>query len=730
MARVQPFARRGAQAGRSGARGTDDAHSGDVVESIPVRVAGSEGEPPTRWRLIAPALLAFCLLAPLASDASQARLFQTHPQGDELRATLELGMRRLNEGRLEEAIGHFSDVLESVDNEPVTRYLRAVARMRLGAFVEAERDLRTILSADPSLPNPRRDLASAYLRQNKLQEAIETYIEILERKPGDLVARWNLRIASERQGAYPGDLPARYQIALPPESAQTSPVFFTDVASDLGVATLSRARGSAWGDYDGDGDADLITVGIRHPHALYRRERNGTFTDVTESAGLADPRGGWASLFFDYDRDGDLDLFVTRDGWRGSAPSSLYRNNGDGTFADVADAAGIGGPMNSFTAALGDIDNDGWLDLYVANGVAYAQGAPNALYRNRGDGTFMEVAVRAGVANHGRSIGSAFGDYDNDGWTDLFVVNMDGPNALYRNNGNGTFSDVTREAGIAAPIDGFVGFFFDYDNDGWLDLFATGWTQNMEEVLLSALSGRPSQERNRLALYHNDGDGTFSDVTASAGLARTYGAMAAQYGDVDNDGYQDIYLGTGSPLLDTYEPNKLFWNRGNGTFLDVTESAGVGNLGKGHGATFADYDGDGDLDLYAPIGGAIASDMQPNSLYRNDGPPGSWLKVRLIGTRGNVEAVGARVRVTTDLGTVHRVVAGGTGFGSMNDPVMTIGLGGATRINEIEIRWPGGVGQVLAGLAPGQTLEVTEDRREFRQVAPGSASPPASPPPR
>ncbi|MEE8302744.1 MAG: FG-GAP-like repeat-containing protein, partial [Candidatus Tectomicrobia bacterium] len=653
-------------------------------------------------------------------------------------------MQHAREGRLQEAIGHLqysigldaasvdahyllglvyyhlglshipetdyamSKVLELQPSHLDARIYRGLTRMRLGAFVEAEQDFRHILTYAPDMVPVRRDLAASYLRQGKIKASITAYRQVIDQSPDDLVARWNLRIAYAQQGGYPDDLPSRYRIIFPPEHTGSSPVTFKDVGSELGVSAITRGRGSAWGDYDRDGDPDLFTVGIKDPHHLFRNNGDGTFTDVTQEANLNDPRGGWASLFFDYDHDGDVDIFVTRDGWRGVATNSLYRNNGDGTFSDVAEQAGVAGHSDSFTATLADFNNDGWLDIYVANGVSKSEGAPNALYRNNGDGTFMDIATRAGVGNHGRSIGSAFGDYTNDGWPDLFVINFDGPNALYRNLGDGTFVEVTAQAGIKAPHDGFVGFFFDYDNDGWLDLFATGWTEQMEEVLKSALSRKPSRERNRLALYHNNGDGTFSDVTHSAGLARTYGAMAAQYGDIDNDGFLDIYLGTGAPPMDTYEPNKLFWNTGKGSFLDVTDSAGVGNLGKGHGATFADYDNDGDLDLYAPIGGAMFGDRQPNSLYRNDGTSHHWLKLRLVATRSNPDAVGTRIHAMIGNKSLYRTVDGGTGFGSMNDPTILLGLGKAERLGKVRLYWPSGIQQTFNDIKADQIITITE----------------------
>jgi hypothetical protein len=685
----------------------------------------------------------------------QQQLFQPHAQRQRLvQEHFRRGVQLAKEGFLHEAIGHFhycigldasftdayyllglvyyhlglgylpetdyamSKVLELRPGHLDALVYRGLTRMRLGAFAAAEQDFTVILTYAPDTLPIRRDLANAHLRQGHLADAIAAYKYVIDQQPDDLVARWNLRVAYAQQGGYPADLPERYRLVLAREHQQEAPVSFTDIAPQLGLDALSRGRGSAWGDYDADGDADLFTVGIRDPHHLYRNNGDGTFTDVTDAAGLVDPRGGWASLFFDYDRDGDLDLYVTRDGWRGIQANSLYRNNGDGTFTDVAQQAGVAGQADSFTAVLGDLDNDGWLDIYVANGVSQAEGATNALYHNNGDGTFTDVARQAGVANQGRSIGTAVGDVDNDGWSDLLVINMDGPNALYRNNGNGTFTEVTKQAGIAAPQDGFVGFFFDYDNDGWLDLFATGWTEDMAEVLRSALSGKPSQERNRLALYHNNGDGTFTDVTTRAGLARTYGAMAAQYGDIDNDGWLDIYLGTGAPPMDTYEPNKLFRNTGTGAFVDVTDSAGVGNLGKGHGATFADFDGDGDLDLYAPIGGAMFGDRQPNSFYRNSGTSHHWLKLRLIGTVSNPEAIGARIRVTTGQVSRYRTIAGGTGFGSMNEPVLTVGLGTAAHVDEVFVRWPSGRRQVLTDLDPNQTVVVSEDGGVNAKTAP------------
>ncbi|MCZ6873743.1 MAG: FG-GAP-like repeat-containing protein [bacterium] len=697
-----------------------------------------------------------CLPIVFAADVlKQPGLFQPHPHRSALlQHHLQAGMQAAREGRLQEAIGHLkycvaldasfvdayyllglvyyhlglshvhetdyamSKVLDIQPKHLEARIYRGLTRMRLGTFAGAEEDFKTVLTHVPNMVLVRKDLAAAYLRQGNMKDAIATYKRVIDEKPNHLVARWNLRVAYAQIGGYPDDLSERYRILIPELDNVASPITFKDVGHTLGVSAMTRGRGSAWGDYDRDGDADLFTVGIKDPHHLYRNNGDGTFTDVTQISNLNDARGGWASLFFDYDRDGDIDLFVTRDGWRGVEGNSLYRNNGDGTFTDVAAQAGVEGASDSFTASLADINNDGWLDIYVANGVSQAGGAANNLYLNLGNGTFSDVALQAGVANHGRSIGSAFGDYNNDGWPDLMVINHGGPNALYRNQGDGTFVEVTSEAGLEAPLDGFVSFFFDYDNDGWLDLFVTGWTEDMEAILKSALERKPSDERNRLALYHNNGDGTFTDVTAQSGLAQTYGAMAAQFADIDNDGFLDIYLGTGGPPMDTYEPNKLFWNTGNGAFLDVTNSAGVGNLGKGHGATFADYDDDGDIDLYVPMGGAMFGDRQPNSLYQNNGTPHHWLKLRLVASKSNPDAIGAKIIATIERNKIYRTVNGGTGFGSMNDPVVMLGLGGATRLSKLRVEWPSGIRQEFFDIKADQLLVITEGQPRMRPSRP------------
>ena len=519
-----------------------------------------------------------------------------------------------------------------------------------------------------------------------LQQAVDLSRDYAER----LKALWLLKLAFDRQGGYPAELPGRFRFQPFRQSPPLDRTRFTDIAVQAGVDKVDRGRGSAWLDFDLDGDLDIFTVGIQVTHALYRNDGGGQFQEVSQALGLSDARGGWGASCADYDNDGHLDLYVTRDAWEGRAPNSLYHYAID-KFIDVAPEAGVADSGSSFTATWGDYDLDGYLDLYVANGVT-GDGGTNSLYHNLKTGKFADTALRAGVADSGRTIGVAFGDYDGDLFPDLYAVNIGQPNRLYHNNGDDTFTDVALESGVIFPLEGgYVTFFFDYNNDGELDLF-TSTMGSFEDVLNSMIEGQ-AIEPNRPFLYRNNGDGTFIDVTRPAGLARSFGSMGIGVGDVDNNGYPDIYLSNGGPEMSRIEPNTLFINQGDGTFADITEMAGVGNLGKGHGATFADFDEDGDLDLYAGIGGHYDGDVWANSLYRNEGADGHYLQVETVGTTTNQNGIGARVAVFTGARRVYGYVASGYGFGSSNALPLHLGLSDQNQIDSLTVDWPSGLKQ-------------------------------------
>ena len=640
-----------------------------------------------------------------AAEAFQ-RVLAIDPE--HFRAHVQLGSVHMTPGPtfdLAESARQFERALEIKPGSEDA--LSALARVTLnqGKFSEAADKFRMLANRFPGQFETYYLLGVSCLRQGDTACAVPAFEAALEIQPGEVRCLWSLKIAYDAEGGYPQDLPEQYRLTFFEPEVSAPDVRFADVASESGVAKFDGGRGSTWADYDGDGDLDLFSACHYAPFALFRNNGDGTFTDVAAQAGVDDTQGAWASLFADYDNDGDPDLYLTRDGWFGNKPNTLYRNNGDGTFSDVTQAAEVGGSGSSFCATFGDFDNDGYLDLLVANGTP-GDGSPNALYRNNGDGTFTDVASDAGVDDTGPAVGAAFGDYDNDGDLDIHLVNLDG-SLLFANNGDRTFADVTAAAGLNTPIQrGFVTFFFDYDNDGHLDLFISTHGSFVSSIR-SRIEGHAVAGDDTPLLYRNNGDGTFSDVTRGAGLGITFGTMAANFGDIDNDGFADLYLANSGPLMGRWEPDAVYRNNGDGTFSPVTELVGLNNLGKGHGIAFADYDADGDLDFYLPIGGGMKGDEGTNSLYRNEGNANHWLQLGLVGTDSNRDAIGARVMVHTGPVTRHAEVSSGFGFGSSSLP-LEFGLGAHTEVDSVVIRWPSGRRQVMKNLSSDQAVTVTE----------------------
>ncbi|HEY7511649.1 MAG TPA: CRTAC1 family protein, partial [Vicinamibacteria bacterium] len=410
------------------------------------------------------------------------------------------------------------------------------------------------------------------------------------------------------------------------------------------------------------------------------------YEDRAAAAGLGGQLGGINLVQTDYDNDGWLDLFVMRGGWQSPMRNSLLRNGRDGTFTDVTEKAGLMKTVHrTHSAAWADFDGDGWLDVFVGH-----EETPAALFRNQGDGTFVDVARAAGVARSSFIKGAAWGDYDGDGAPDLYVSNFAGPNFLYRNRGDGTFEEKASALGVDKPVMSFPAWFWDYDEDGRLDLFVASFVPSVTEVARGYL-GLPAQAES-MRLYRNTG-GAFADVTRAAGLERVVPAMGANFGDLDEDGFLDFYLGTGAPSYAALVPNVMFRNRGDGTFVDVTTATGTGHLQKGHGVAFADLDDDGDQDVYANIGGFVPGDAYHKALFRNPGHGHRWLRVKLIGTRANRGAIGAKLAVTV-VGedgrerVRHREVGSGGSFGA--SPLeQHVGLGRAARVKSLEVEWPG-----------------------------------------
>jgi len=562
------------------------------------------------------------------------------------------------------------------------------------------------------------------------KNAIRIYQELLRKRgSNDLISRWLLNIAYMTLGEHPEGVPKQWLI---PEKAFKSDYDikqFPDVATITGVAEKGLSGGSVTEDFNNDGYIDIFASswGLNDQVQYYENNGNGTFTKKTDEAGLTGIVGGLNLRHADFNNDGFADVLVLRGAWlqgkAGEQPNSLLRNNGDGTFSDVTKSAGLLSFNPTQTAEWADFNNDGWLDLYIGNESTKNSKHPAELYLNQQDGTFKNVARQAGVDVIGYIKGVTSGDYNNDGWQDLYVSRLDGDNHLFKNNGpdqNGIprFTDVTQKAGVAKPAVSFPTWFWDYDNDGWLDLFVSSYDASPGDVAREYL-GMPFH-RGIPKLYHNNGDGTFTDVTDEMGLHKVMYTMGSNFGDLDNDGYPDFYVGTGDPDFRSLMPNRMFRNDRGKHFQEVTESGGFGHLQKGHGVSFADLDNDGDQDIFEVIGGAYEGDVYMNALFENPGHNNHWITLLFDGHQSNRFGVGNRiaVEITTPKGirTIRSVVSTGGSFGS-NSLQQELGLGKATNINRITVIWPAsGKKQIFKNVKMNRVYRISENKTHLEII--------------
>jgi hypothetical protein len=656
----------------------------------------------------------------------------------------------------------------SMPGELALHTFRSGALLELGKEKDAIEDLEHMLNntglekTDPLYVKAQKELSLAYLRLGERnncisnhsagscifpiqgkgiytdptasQKAIRGYEAVLQSRPDDLEARWLLNVAYMTIGEYPDKVPPALLIpGLDKDSSSIKLKPFADISSDLGLNHFkSEAGGVIVDDFNNDGYLDVVVSSwdLEEPMHFFKNNGDGTFTDCSKQSGLSEIKGGLNIIQADYNNDGLTDILVMRGAWlsnMGQQPKTLLRNNGDGTFTDVTVESGILSYGPTQTATWADFNNDGWLDLFIGNESRGRFAHASELYINNHDGTFTNVAAEAGCEKIMFMKGVVAGDYNKDGWPDIFVSGLDGRKMLLKNKGvKGRipqFGDVTHEAGLdKEQTRTFPTWFFDYDNDGWPDIFVCGYAFRgpMAATATAEALGMPNPGlSSKMYLYHNNHDGTFTEVTDEMGLNKAVFSMGANFGDLDNDGYPDMYLGTGNPDYSSLVPNKLFKNVDGKRFEDVTSSARVGNLQKGHGVAFADFDNDGNQDIFIETGGAYKGDGYYNSLYLNPGQNDSnnWVSVLLKGTKSNRSAIGAHMAVSFHENGVQRTVymdvnSGGS-FGA-NPFRKEIGIGKATMIDELTITWPtSGMVQVFRNVAPRQFLTIEEGKDEL-----------------
>ena len=566
--------------------------------------------------------------------------------------------------------------------------------------------------------------------------AISQMQSILDSDPSPYVV-WLYNIAYMTLGEYPDQVPPRWRIPPNVFDSDYDIKRFPDLAGLLGVDVDDLAGGVIMDDFDNDGFLDLMISGWGPDSQLryFHNNGDGTFTDMTESAGLKGLTGGLNIIQGDYNNDGFLDVLVLRGAWLGKVgryPLSLLRNNGDNTFTDVTEEAGLLRYHPTGTAVWFDYNNDGWLDIFVGNETVPGTNDldPCELFRNNHDGTFTECAGQNGVAITAWVKGVVSGDFNNDGRPDLYLSVFGGKNMLLRNDGPAgadrsakapwRFTDVAESAGVTDPIKSFPCWFWDYDNDGWLDLFVCGYSVNNSGDILADYLGVAGPQAERPRLYRNQHDGTFADVTKETGVYKVLEGMGANFGDLDNDGWLDFYVGTGDPQIGTLVPHRMFRNNEGRAFQDVTTSGGFGQLQKGHAIAFGDLNNDGQQDIYSVVGGALSGDHYPHQMFANPGHPNRWLKLKLEGVQTNRVAIGARIKVVTQTDggerEIHRVVGSGGSFGA-NPLRQEIGLGQSRRIDRLEIFWPvSGTTQVVRGLSLDRCYAIREGDAGAREI--------------
>jgi tetratricopeptide (TPR) repeat protein len=613
----------------------------------------------------------------------------------------------------QDLIARYRTRLEEKPDDYRTRLELGRLYIKCGLYDAAVVELNLAAHDAGTRARAKHESALAHLRAGRFNEAVDDGVAAMNADPSNERARAILWLSTRSLGGYPTRVPASFRMELK-AGYEPARVTFENIAAKVGLDKICAGRGTAVFDYNNDGFLDIVVTAAHAGCTLYRNNGDGTFTDVTVGSGLDKCINGFVIIAGDYDNDGFQDLFVTRLGFY-YGDCGLYHNNGDGTFTNVTEAAGVTswGPM--YTAAFVDYDCDGHLDLFVCYnlGGMFDRRIQNRLFHNNGNGTFTDVTEASGLASAFTTIGSCWGDYNNDGFPDLFLSSGLGRPQLFRNNGNGTFTDVSAAAGLTDFVVGTTCCWADYNNDGWLDIVQYSWSDH-EDAIHTMKTGHGPADGSPLVIYHNNGNGTFTAKTREVGLDGCWGTMSGSMGDVNNDGYIDLLLGNGSPRMERLEPFILLEND-RGTFHNTTFSAGLPFSGKSHGTNCADLFGDGRMSIIIAAGGGYPGDLLQTAVHCPKELPGNYLNVRLRGTKSNRDGNGARITLYAGTSKQMREVTNGSSFGCL--PLeQHFGLAKAKHIDAIEIRWPSGLVQRVENPPLNNTILVTEGHPAWQPV--------------
>jgi len=619
---------------------------------------------------------------------------ETNPQ-KKFTASCKIVMEYMNAGDIDYALQILNHIKQSykipdeVSNQTVLYYeLLALAYLRLG---EQENCIKHHGPDNCIIP-----LKKSGIHKDKRgsAQAIKWYTKMLEFNPKDDKSKWLLNLAYITIGEYPKKVPKKHLIkGLKIDNSKTK---FNDIAGDLGLAVNGLSGGLCVEDFNKDGYLDIVASSYGYDDQIrYFEFENGKYSDKSKAANLTGLTGGLNMLHADFDNDGYEDILVLRGGWLqkgGMQPNSLLKNMGNGRFEDVTKKAGLFSLFPSQTAAFSDVDLDGDLDLFIGNESNKGANNLSQLYINNGNGTFKEEAKKRGVVLNAFVKGCTFADFNGDGWPDLFISVLAGANKLYINE-SGRFIE-KRNSDLKDPKYSFPCWSWDVNNDGLEDLLVNSYDVQYERTIPQEFYRYKTKKAfasDKPALYINKGNFKFENASKKYGLEIPFFAMGSNFGDYNNDGFLDFYIGSGSPDFSSVIPNYFLENINGNRFVDKTLETGTGHIQKGHAVAFADFDQDGDQDIYCVLGGAYEGDKYANVLFDNPSTKNKFLKVKLIGINSNKSAIGAKVQLiyfdkNNKEKSIFRTVGTGGSFGS--SPLsLHFGLNNAKMLKEIIVTW-------------------------------------------